>query len=94
MNDEERRAYQETLRRLREAKAILGAAGVDLTWISRTEQAAVEQRVEKMIHVVKRLERVGFAHGWAEASAFWQDWIWPGAPHPRIVDEGLGLPRG
>jgi hypothetical protein len=94
MTDEERRAHQEELRRARRARALLDAMGVDRSAINRTEMARAEALVDRTAGEVRRIERVGFAQGWAECVAFWGDWIWPGAPDPRVVDEGLGLPRG
>lgn len=93
-HDEERRAYQEKLRRFRHARALLDAMGVDRSALDRAEMARAEALVDRTVAEVRRIERVGFTHGWAEACAFWGDWIWPGASDPRAVDEGLGLPRG
>jgi hypothetical protein len=83
----------EWLRRRREARRVLEAFGVDLTWADATEQRWTDELTEHMAGVIARLERVGYARGVADTVA--ELTPWHSERHPAgVVQDGIGRPRG
>jgi hypothetical protein len=90
---EERAEFADGLRYQRLAKDLLRSMGIDLTWVTLTEQASVERRIDDTVVVVRQIERVGYARGYADAVATYDDVDDGPALPPLDVWEGLGCPR-
>ena len=93
MTPTERAAFADSLRYRRLAKDLLRSMGIDLTWVTLAEQASAERLVDETVAVVRQIERVGYARGYADAVATYDDFDTDSQLPPIDVWEGLGCPR-